>query len=633
MRKLTNSSIVKVNNKEINISEVLTLVTNLLAEEMLTFFTQAGITFPRQIRISALRTSLNPYVKDELLMEQKLTDEENYRLRWYEGYSEHQLVNLLHAINVNQLFINFKEELWLEILSYLFEHGISEESLNELFHQANKLRTITLTAADSLNYNNTINALFFDEANTIDGLKPGIFRPVLYKCSTLVEIREIGRKYNVNVPRRLKKAELVEIIKDELKDRGELTAELEEQINKMNVISLQRFAINNEIKASIELKKEEIIEYILKNAEQTTKEYFKPSAFSAYEVIEGLEHLEEEPEPVEMVEEIEPVVEEVERFIVYFELDHEEGVAPKIQIIETNNQVIEPKDPVREDYKFLGWHLDDELYDFDQQVTSNLKLVAKWELTDLEPEIVEVVEENITIVFDLGYENLFEIKPQTVLKGSLLKKPEAPVREGFEFVNWFLGEEEFDFNEVVNHDITLVAHWHELELELEIEEVIEEVINKIFVSFELGYEEGINPETQVIDAGSTVVKPIEPTRKGFNFLSWMLSGEEFNFNEPLITDVVLVANWEKIIEAVEVPLEKIIEHTIVKEVIEVKEEKEQIINANSYNILFPYVVPSKTKSLKKGLKRSVRKIEREELMTSKEKEQELRGAIKVRVVE
>ena len=36
--------------------------------------------------------------------------------------------------------------------------------------------------------------MFYDEPNKIDGLSPEIFRPVLYKSSTLVEIREIGKK-------------------------------------------------------------------------------------------------------------------------------------------------------------------------------------------------------------------------------------------------------------------------------------------------------------------------------------------------------------------------------------------------------------------------------------------------------
>jgi len=38
-----------------------------------------------------------------------------------------------------------------------------------------------------------------------------------------------------------------------------------------------------------------------------------------------------------------------------------------------------PNDPVLEGYKFLGWFLDGELYDFNQKVSDDIILVAKWQ--------------------------------------------------------------------------------------------------------------------------------------------------------------------------------------------------------------------------------------------------------------
>ena len=108
-------------------------------------------------------------------------------------------------------------------------------------------------------------------------------RPVLYKSSTLTEIRDFGSKYGVNVPRRLKKNELAQIIINELKASGKLTEELENKVNAMSVIVMQRFAIDNDIKASTELKKEEIIEYILKNAKEIKEAYFVPESLEDYE--------------------------------------------------------------------------------------------------------------------------------------------------------------------------------------------------------------------------------------------------------------------------------------------------------------------------------------------------------------
>ena len=80
-------------------------------------------------------------------------------------------------------------------------------------------------------------------------------RPVLYKSSTLVEIRELGSKYGVEVPKRLKKNQLADIIIAELKDRGLHTDAEEAKVRSMSILVLQRYAIDNDIKASTELKK------------------------------------------------------------------------------------------------------------------------------------------------------------------------------------------------------------------------------------------------------------------------------------------------------------------------------------------------------------------------------------------
>ena len=45
--------------------------------------------------------------------------------------------------------------------------------------------------------------------------------------------------------------------------------------------------------------------------------------------------------------------------------------------------VTKPEDPVKTGYRFLGWYYNDELYDFDKELTSDIELVAKWERLSL----------------------------------------------------------------------------------------------------------------------------------------------------------------------------------------------------------------------------------------------------------
>jgi len=145
------------------------------------------------------------------------------------------------------------------------------------------VRAVGLQLPDMKTYNKDIKNLFFDAHGKIDGLTPSKFRPVLYKSSTLSEIRDLGTKYEVDVPRRLKKSELANIIIQELKDRNKYSESIETKVRGMNVLLMQRFAIDNDIKASTELKKEEIIEYILANAKETKESYFVPASLDVYE--------------------------------------------------------------------------------------------------------------------------------------------------------------------------------------------------------------------------------------------------------------------------------------------------------------------------------------------------------------
>ena len=58
------------------------------------------------------------------------------------------------------------------------------------------------------------------------------------------------------------------------------------------------------------------------------------------------------------------------------------GPGIKTQEVKKGNQVIKPSDPTYEGYTFMGWYLDNEEYDFNTPVNSNLTLDAKWEETN-----------------------------------------------------------------------------------------------------------------------------------------------------------------------------------------------------------------------------------------------------------
>lgn len=110
-----------------------------------------------------------------------------------------------------------------------------------------------------------------------------------------------------------------------------------------------------------------------------------------------------------------------------------------------------PADPVKEGSQFSGWFIDEECtqaFDWTSEVTKHITLYAGWDI---------VLH---TVSFDLngGTGNVSDLR---IAEGKTATAPEDPVKDGFDFDGWYLGDERFDFSSPIASDITLTAHWKE----------------------------------------------------------------------------------------------------------------------------------------------------------------------------
>jgi hypothetical protein len=338
MKLLLLNSDIHLSNKSYKVSEIVKSLTQLDAIDIVSFMTSLKLNFPRSLRIEVSKALLTSYVEETKEDRETLADEFNYRLRWFSEFSDQQFVNLLDYYKNKNLNQSFTNDLMLHILSYCVDSGVSEAHILELFQLG--LNKNNRSFEQIKLYNQTLDPIFFDEPNYIDGLSLDRVRYIFFKGSTLVELREIGLKYGVDVPKRLKKAELLEAVYDELKERHEYTQNLADELAKKTVIAIQRFAQDNKIKVSSELKKEHVIEYILENAQQTRETYFKPETnpYSFITEDEDIVIKETKPEAVKTVvsNNVIEVVEEVA--IVENQETNEEVVVVETQ--ETNEEVV-----------------------------------------------------------------------------------------------------------------------------------------------------------------------------------------------------------------------------------------------------------------------------------------------------
>lgn len=71
------------------------------------------------------------------------------------------------------------------------------------------------------------------------------------------------------------------------------------------------------------------------------------------------------------------------------------------EIIDKGN-LVKPEDPEREGYEFMGWYVvgEDEKFDFDREITSDMKIEARWKAIEKEELNGISLDEEITLVVD-----------------------------------------------------------------------------------------------------------------------------------------------------------------------------------------------------------------------------------------
>ena len=122
------------------------------------------------------------------------------------------------------------------------------------------------------------------------------------------------------------------------------------------------------------------------------------------------------------------------------------------------------------------------------------------------------------------------IKEQVIEKGGKATKPEDPVKENNDFVEWRLDGVAYDFDKVVEKNITLKAAWN--------------LIIKHNVKVTL---EGIDYTADIREGQPATVEALNiPTKEGFLIKYFDENNAEYDLNTPVTKDIVLTANYQEI---------------------------------------------------------------------------------------
>jgi uncharacterized repeat protein (TIGR02543 family) len=200
--------------------------------------------------------------------------------------------------------------------------------------------------------------------------------------------------------------------------------------------------------------------------------------------------------------------------------DSNDGSAVDTQTVGEGGRAYRPEDPKKSGSAFIDWYSDSQLtkiYDFDEPVTKDITLYAKW-------------GKGCTVTFDTNGGS-DDIDSRIVAKGQALDWAERPEKDGQIFIYWCSDRElteRYDFAEPVTKDITLYAKWGD----------------PCKVTFETNGGSYISGD--IVGKGSYVDEPAAPKKSGKAFGGWYSDQaltKEYDFDAPVSGDITLYAKW------------------------------------------------------------------------------------------
>ncbi len=115
-------------------------------------------------------------------------------------------------------------------------------------------------------------------------------------------------------------------------------------------------------------------------------------------------------------------------------------------------------------------------------------------------------------------------------RGYLEEEPIAPDIEGYTFNHWEYNGEEYTIDTKLTEDAELVGVYDK---------------NIVFYNVTFKYDNGSKDSVYVIEENNKVPKPTDPKKNGYTFKGWYLNDKFFNFDNPITSDITLVAKYNK----------------------------------------------------------------------------------------
>ncbi|XFA99216.1 hypothetical protein ACAG96_01215 [Candidatus Izemoplasma sp. B36] len=356
------------------------------------------INLPLYVHAFLLKETIRQNVFEPRLYE-TYSDELKFRLRGYDEYSVFPLEKLIEKYNLDFEVSRYKELLFDFIFVNRDDLRFKNSFINDL-EQLQHNYTVDLEVMKYSDFYALLEEVFYEAEGYLDGVILEDWTEDFLASYTLGDLKALGKKYNVTVPRRINKSKLIAILSAKFK----LTEDESLLLTKKSVLDLEIYAKEKGFQISIDLKKKDMIEFMKFSLDMYHKKshvdkynYDIPLATKEETAISDIE------EPEEEVIKEEPVVEE-EPVIIPVPVEEEVEEQPVVEE--------EPQPQIEEE---------PEEQPMEEPEEEDIEVPEELEEEDLEEEVVE--EEPVPEP-EIIKEPVMKEKPKPTVDESLLSVEE-----------------------------------------------------------------------------------------------------------------------------------------------------------------------------------------------------------------
>ena len=249
-------------SKKVRIDKLIESFVVIPSSEVVKYLKNKELFLPNYIHKALIRKNIAPVIANAD-HDEKFSDEMRHRLKWFDEYTIFQLERLAESYRIAIDVSEYKKDFWDIVIRHRRELGINNLEFVKLQNLTMKYQRQSQETYEQMKKN--FDQIYFEPKGYFEGCKIDEASDVLVNSTTLTDIRDLGKKYGIDIPRRINKRQLIDIIALKL----DLSETEQDELGKQSILELERTAKKRGVNISIELKKIDMIEYILLKRERT----------------------------------------------------------------------------------------------------------------------------------------------------------------------------------------------------------------------------------------------------------------------------------------------------------------------------------------------------------------------------